>query len=740
MRRSVLTSVSFLLGLILAGGSPSEGRAFRKHTAWNVRTSKLPDAKTGGWFINLGITGARAKILSDAPKVIEVTYVFEATPAFGKLEIGDRITGVNGKAFAKAHTFGGASLGSGYDGPMKEFGDALEESQGQLKGRLSLDVLRGGASEEILLDLPTHYGAFSASYPYDCEKTDRILDELYAYLLATQRPDGLWHRRPHINAFAALALLASGKDEHLPAARRAAKALARETTDALTYTGLACWKYGLYGIYLAEYYLVTRERWVLAELEEINQWLHRSQRSSGGWGHQPAHPLFQNGYGGINIITMQAKMAWALMLRCGLNVDDEKLQAAHDFARRGTNTLGYVGYKDGGRDNLRHAGLGRTGASALAHYLTPSRGATYRRVALSNARCIGHFPETFPDTRGSPLLGMAWTTLGALPDAAMFRKLLDHNRWYFALAQCADGTFYSQPNRENNPQDFVTAPRLSASAVTALMLSVKHQRLQLTGAPLLELPPTELESVATPRVAARQKSPAARRTREAMTLPGLKIDLEKRCVDIDATVCLEAGTLELVACTKGTKEHESIVSVAARPAHIHTALLLLGANPGHPATRTQLGTARTQRWVELPPAGDSIGAFLVFENSAGEVVERPVSDFIAPVGQPPRGARDHTAKDDSPTHEFLFAGSHLHADGVDGERQYLADLSGHVISLATFGDELLCLPNVESQADGALMWQVEATTLPDVGAKVTLRLRPQNPESSRTSTPGKAKP
>ena len=731
MPRLLPTCPCCLLGLILVIGSSGESHALRKRPTWNVRTSKLPDAKAGGWFINLGITGARAKILPGASRVLEVTYVFEKTPAFGKLEIGDKITGANGKAFVKAHRFGSALDVFGYEGPMMDFGNALEESQGRLGGRLALDVLRGGTKKRVVLDLPAEYGAFSASYPYDCKKTERILEDLYAYLLVEQRPDGLWHSRPHINVFAALALLAVGNDAHLPAARRAAKALARATTDRIDHDGLDCWKYGLYGIYLAEYYLITRERWVLPELEQINQWLHKAQLSSGGWGHQPAYQLVDNGYGGINVITMQAKMAWALMMRCGLNVDEAKLRATHEFVGRGTNRIGYVWYKDGGRDNPWYADMGRTGASAIAHYLTPSGGELYRRVALSNARCIGHFPATFPDTRGSPLLGIAWTALGALPDPAMFRKLLDHNRWHFALAQCPEGTFYYQPNRDNSPQDYVADPRLCASAVTALILSVKHKRLQLTGAERLRMPPAVIEPVVAKRVSVPVEEPARKPARKPMSLPGLKIDVRNRCVDIDATVCLDQGSLELVACTKGSKEHESIVAVDARPMHIHTALLLLGANNGNPAMRKQLDE-EDGRWVDLPPGGDPIDAYLVFKNSEGNVLERPVSDFVAPehrradeIGVVENSGEEGKAEQDNElSHEFLFAGSQLLDDGKR-PRRYLADMSGHVISIATFGDELLCLPGVRNHAIGALLWRVDSTHLPGVGSKVTLRLRPK---------------
>ncbi len=325
----------------------------------------------------------------------------------------------------------------------------------------------------------------SDTYPYDCPKSEIILDELYAYLLKTQKLDGTWHGRPHINAFAAMALLASGAEAHLPAAKRAAEACARETNDRIDYRGLDCWKYGLYGAYLGEYYLITREVWVLPELEQINKWLHKAQMANGGWGHRPANRPGGNGYGAINVITMQAKMAWALMLRCGLEVDAERYQAAQEFVARGTNDIGYVWYKDGGRNNPSYADMGRTGASAIAHYLSPVGGAAYKDFAKLSAGCIGNHPKTFPDTHGSPLLGMAWTALGALPDPVMFRKLMDYNRWHFALAQCPGGTFYYQPNRDNNPQDFAADPRLCASAVTALILSVKHRRLQMTGAKLM---------------------------------------------------------------------------------------------------------------------------------------------------------------------------------------------------------------------------------------------------------------
>jgi hypothetical protein len=208
---------------------------------------------------------------------------------------------------------------------------------------------------------------------------------------------------------------------------------------------------------------------------------------------------------------------------------------------------------------------------------------------------------------------------------------------------------------------------------------------------------------------------------QQLKFPGVTINVQERCVDVESSVCLHRGTLELVACTKGTKEHESIVVIEAKPVHIHTALLLLGAQPGSPAMRQQLAD-QAERWIDVPPRGGPVDVFLVFKGKEGKMLDHPISDFIAPSNKRP----DDSASADQarfPTHTFLFAGSVLYGDGP-GPRRYLSDQSGNVISLSTFGDELLCLPAIHSQNNDALMWQVNATNLPAVGSNVTLRLRP----------------
>lgn len=224
-------------------------------------------------------------------------------------------------------------------------------------------------------------------------------------------------------------------------------------------------------------------------------------------------------------------------------------------------------------------------------------------------------------------------------------------------------------------------------------------------------------------LAAERLSPELRATLEKLVIPGVKINVEEWSVDVDARVCLVKGMLELIACTKDSKEHEAIIAVDAKPSHIHTALLLLRAKPGHPAMYDREGT----RFVSLPPRGGEVDVFLLIKDAKGKETERPISDFITQAEQggytaevqPAEGAK----REKFPTHTFLFAGSVLNGDDK-GPRDYLCDQTGNVISIATFGDELLCLPGVHDQADSLRMWQADGEKLPPLNSKVILRLRP----------------
>jgi len=469
---------------------------------WNNRADSGPDAEVPGWFYNLGITGLRAQLVADEPKALLVKYVFAKTPASGLVAVGDLITGAGGKPFANPHRNGYGMKVFGADGPISEFADALEVCQGAAgKGKLALTLRRGSATREVVLNVGQKYGTYAATYPGNCAKSKLILGELLEYLVKHQAADGSFGNPVH-NTFAPLALLASGEPRCLPAVERCVRNYCRtiHAKDDLKSTGLVNWHYMSAAIVLSEYYLATKQAWVLPVLQEIYDFLAASQyldmsqinpkskqshpdsypkgpeTAHGGWGHNPGF----EGYGPIAMITAQGALSYALMQRCGIKIQRDQLDAAYKFLRKGTGANGYVWYADspGGGPN-DWADMGRTGAAGIANFLSPYADGPYRKQALLYSRVIGEHPQSFPDTHGSPVMGMAYAALAANIEPANFRNLMDANRWWFTMAQCADGTFYYQPNRDN--AGYGSDARMTASSVVAFIFTIPKRNLVITG-------------------------------------------------------------------------------------------------------------------------------------------------------------------------------------------------------------------------------------------------------------------
>lgn len=231
--------------------------------------------------------------------------------------------------------------------------------------------------------------------------------------------------------------------------------------------------------------------------------------------------------------------------------------------------------------------------------------------------------------------------------------------------------------------------------------------------------------VVLPASAGAEGDRAQAKPDQRVKLPGLVIDLDAKTVDLRAKVAVDDELLETVACIVDTKEHESLVVIEASPTHVHAALLMLGLNPGHPYT-VKRSEQDPEKFLHLPPKGDAVVVSLVIKGEDGEAVERPISDFIRgkPLGgKEAEGGDQDKAKDRFPD-TFVFAGSLVEQD-EQGNKRYLAEESGHVITISTFGDDLLCLPEHVTDSNDQLFWHADPTHLPGVGEAVTLRLRPK---------------
>jgi hypothetical protein len=472
---------------------------------WKQQAHAGPDAAVPGWFYNLGITGLRARLVPDRPRALRIEYVFPNSPAAGQVQVGDWIVGAGRRAFQEPHRNGYGEKVFGGDGPITEMASVLEACQGT-SGELPLRIEREDAEQDVLLNVGKKYGTYAATYPAGCKKSERVLAELLVYLEQEQNEQGSFGDPVH-NTFAPLALLASGEAKYLPAVARNARYHAAQLHAKDRY--LVNWGYMSAAIVLSEYYLASREEWVLPHLQEVHdrivksQYMHMSQinpkakqshphsfpkgpkDAHGGWGHNPGF----EGYGPIAMLAGQGALAYSLLHRCGIKIDRERHDAAYDFLRRGSGKNGYVWYSDqvgGGPEGW--ADMGRTGAAGIAYALSPYKEPIYRERAQLHAHVIGQHPQSFPDTHGSPPMGMAYTALAAHIDPTSFRQLMDANRWWFTMAHCGDGTFYYQPNRDN--AGYGDDSRLTASCVVAFIYSLPKRSLVISGkeTPLVAVP------------------------------------------------------------------------------------------------------------------------------------------------------------------------------------------------------------------------------------------------------------
>ncbi|HMS16391.1 MAG TPA: DUF6288 domain-containing protein, partial [Planctomycetota bacterium] len=451
---------------------------------WRQRASSGPDAEVPGWYYNLGVTGLRVELVADHPTHLVVRHVLSESVAENLIRPGDHLVGALGRPFEKPHKNGYGMEVFGAAGPIEDFAVALEEAMGKPhSGKLRLSILREGKAVDVTIKLPRGSAPFAPTFPSDCAETDRVVKKLLEYLAEQQRKDGSFGSPPH-DLFAPLAFLASGDRKYGPALKRAAEFHAK-TTHANDQSSLINWRYMAAGIFLSEYFLSTREKWVLPELAEIYEFLLYSQYTDlkqlnprvkeshpgsvpkgpleghGGFGHNVGF----EGYGPIGMITAQGALTFALMKRCGINVDRRRHDAAYAFLQRGTGKNGYVWYEDEVAGDDKWADMGRTGAAGVANLLSPYEEPIYLERAALHASLIGAHPESFPDTHGSPTMGMVTTALGANADPQAFQSLMKFNRYWFVLSRCADGTFYYQPNRDN--AGYGGDSRLSASAATA---------------------------------------------------------------------------------------------------------------------------------------------------------------------------------------------------------------------------------------------------------------------------------
>ncbi len=182
------------------------------------------------------------------------------------------------------------------------------------------------------------------------------------------------------------------------------------------------------------------------------------------------------------------------------------------------------------------------------------------------------------------------------------------------------------------------------------------------------------------------------------------MDPKRKAVVVGGQVCLREGSLEMFACPKGTKEHESIVSVNCQTKFVHAALLAVGAKAGTPVVFDP---------EYSPPTGTPIDVFVLWVDTEGKIHQVRAQNWIR---------QENTGKEMS--FDFVFAGSGFAKDETTGEEYYYGD-SGDFICVSNFPTATLDIPVVSSKSNQSLMFLAWTDRIPKRGTKVRLVLLPR---------------
>lgn len=461
--KHLLQTITLAAFFLLPASLVAAGRSRELKIPDFTRGDKIPEGAKHDW--NLGATGLRGWIFCDQlvtsdARQIAVTQVEKGSPAEGVLAIGDVILGVGGKPFS-------------HD-PRTELGKALTLAESEAgQGQLTLTRWRAGRSEEVALKLPV-LGTYSATAPFDCLKSKRILEE-GCRALARRMDDPSYARSLDAipRSLNALALLASGDTHHLPLIRReVAWASQYESND------MATWYFGYVMLLLSEYQLATGDASFMPGLKRLALEAARGQSAVGSWGHKFARPdgrLY--GYGMMNSPGVPLTISLVLARKAG--VQDPAVDLAIERSARLMRFYihkGAIPYGDHHPWIETHEDNGKCGmAAVLFNLIDESKGAEF----FSRMSVASHGSE-----RDCGHTGNFFNLLWAMPGIAQSGPnatgawMAEFGGWYFDLARRWDHGYRHQgpPEPEHDSYEGWDA---TGSYLLAYAMPLK--KLYLTG-------------------------------------------------------------------------------------------------------------------------------------------------------------------------------------------------------------------------------------------------------------------
>jgi len=205
-------------------------------------------------------------------------------------------------------------------------------------GHLPLRIWREGEELDVALTLKT-LGACSDTAPYDCPKTKAIIDAACDYMMAKELKPG-W-----LGYIDALGMLAAGREDLMPKLKEFAREVCihGEVLSVEKHVPMKCWHWSYKTLFLCEYYLATRDEYVLPTITEYATKIAMGQSGVGTWGHTYAarensghlHGRL-GGYGAINQMGLTLMICLPLAEKCGVTNSE-----VTDAIKRGETFFSY---------------------------------------------------------------------------------------------------------------------------------------------------------------------------------------------------------------------------------------------------------------------------------------------------------------------------------------------------------------------------------------------------------------
>lgn len=404
----------------------------------NAQLERIGYPHFSGWLGPIGVkTGPFGPNMG-------VSEVKKGSPAYGKLFAGDVIYSANGKM-----------LGDEEEMTMSAAITASEATD----GKLLLGMHRNGEELEVELQLDV-MGRYSATSPWNCLKTERIVRDLEEWLVNRGGPTGFLYSD-------AMFLLAAGSPEHQWLVRK---------TAANFKGGGNNWALGYAAQYLSEYYLSTGDKRVLPRLQQLcdeikEMQIREDNRRNGGWYGRGNNP---RGYPAMAHAGVSAMLGLTLAKECPVNVDEETFQRGLAYLERVGAPVGQIIYGDAFRDKPKPidpermlAGKLNTSNGKLAEAAVLYDLLGDSRSAYINSHIGVHSWYSTYGGHGGHFWDVYWTPLGAAvhsKDAYIY--FMKNHRWMRECNRMFDGSFAGGCN-----------------AGSGLALVVPRRRLRILGAP-----------------------------------------------------------------------------------------------------------------------------------------------------------------------------------------------------------------------------------------------------------------